>query len=282
MFISLSLIIARYRNKRKTNAILETANEKLIESNTKLEETNNRLKDSEKALKELNDAKDKFFSIAAHDMKNPLYYFKVAFEMLSESFDQYNAADKQNMLNEMKSSSDNLYSFLENLLLWSNIQTGSVMPNAEEFDLVQMLENTLGNKEKLRVKKNISFVCDLSAKPKVFADPAHIILVLKNILSNAIKYSFEGSDINISIEVNNDFIELSVEDFGVGMNDIEYENLYKIEYKHNKPGTMKEKGTGLGLIVSKALIELNNGSIWIDRKETLGIIVRILLPAKSQ
>lgn len=265
VFLMITVAIVLYSmnaNKKRIGKQLQTANDKLAAS--------------EKALINLNNSKDRFFSITAHDLKNPLQYFRMAFEMMSNNFEFYTKEDRNRLLKEMRASTDNLYYLLENLLLWSKIMTKSLDINYETFELRSALSGIVRDQFLYAKKKGLQIKTDIDSGLYINGDQSLIKIILKNVINNAIKFTSEG-EIQINASIKEDFIEMNIIDNGIGMSYIEMENLFKIDYRSNKLGTQKEKGTGLGMIVSKKLIELNGGSIWVESKDGLGSTFTILL-----
>lgn len=264
LFVLAVVMYIRFRHKKKSVQALRKTNEKLAQS--------------EESLKETNAAKDKFFSITAHDLKNPLYYFRIAFDLLTKSFDFYTKEDRSKLLQDMRKSTDNLYNLLENLLLWSRIQTGSIELIIERFQLKFIIDKIVSEHNIISSNKNIKIINLIDEDINVEGAPVYISIVVRNLISNALKFSNAGTEITIESSDEEDFISVAFKDEGIGMTRVEIDNLFKIDYRYNKLGTMDEKGTGLGLIVSKELVELHGGSIWVESNIQSGSIFSILLP----
>jgi len=236
------------------------------------------LKHSREELKELNAAKDKFFSIIAHDLKNPLGAFKNITELLSESFNQASHERKQSLIKKMKRSATHLYDLLENLLQWARSQTGKISFTPEKTDLYTLVNNALFVHTMNAEKKNIQLTSDISRDTCVYVDRSMIDTVFRNLITNAIKFTPEGGAVRVFSRDDGAFIEVAVEDTGVGIAEAYVPNLFRIDVHCSTLGTAQEKGTGLGLILCKEFIERNKGSIRVESREGEGTTFLITIP----
>ncbi len=263
----------REHKKARDQALQEIERRKIVEAE---------LRDSEAKLKELNATKDKFFSIIAHDLRSPIGAFKNVLELLSMSWDEMQKEEILGFIEALKESAYNLFALLENLLLWSRAQTGRIEVNSEEFqleDLIRMNVELLSLNAK---DKNIrlSFCCpdDIT----VYADRQMVTTVLRNLISNAIKFTNEGGEIKVLAEKKDDFAIVCVQDNGVGMNEETLSKLFRLDVHHTSLGTKQERGTGLGLILVKEFVERNNGKIWVESEENKGSKFYFTLPLKKE
>ncbi len=250
--------------KSRTNKLLTVQNQRIQEANQQLSE-------SEKKLKELNSAKDKFFSIIAHDLKNPFTSLLSIGELLSKNYDSLDEDDKKSGIDGFYNASKRIYALLENLLLWSRTQTGRVKFNPEIFELDLLAEECYDLMALNAEKKNVDFRIHIPDEIPVKADREMIHTVLRNLLHNAIKFSNRGGKVVLKIEEKEPgLLKIAVSDNGVGIPKEKVEKLFNLASKTNSDGTAGEKGTGLGLIVCKEFVERNGSKLLVKSKEGEG------------
>jgi signal transduction histidine kinase len=269
-----SVYLKRSRLKRETNDLL-------TQKNRELEAALRKLKDSESNLKELNATKDKFFSIIGHDLRNPLNALLGFSELLSGNSRQYTMEEIRMYNKIINDSARNMHQLIENLLDWSRSQSGSIDFSPRYCDLLQVT-NDIQSIFNIQIsKKKISVLNNIPINMKVFADKNLLSTILRNLISNAIKFTPQGGYITLSAEKSNGNINISVTDTGIGMTKEQIGNLFKIDTNLTKAGTSEEKGTGLGLILCKEFVEIHKGSIWVESKPEKGSIFTFSLPYKE-
>jgi PAS domain S-box-containing protein len=234
-------------------------------------------------LAELNASKDKFFSIIAHDLRNPLGNFKLITKLLHEDFDDLSNEERIELLESMKDSADNIYSLLENLLEWSQTQRNKIQFNPVELNLKLLSVGIINLLKPTAEKKQIQLINNISISSEVYADVNMINTVLRNLLSNAIKFTPNGGKIEIGIIKSSDDLMTSddciyVKDEGIGMSQDTIQKLFKIDENISTLGTNNEKGTGLGLILCKEFVEKHGGRIWVESEECKGSTFYFSLP----
>ena len=229
-----------------------------------LKKQNEIIKLQNSLLEDLNSTKDKFFSIIAHDLKNPISSFHQLSEALSENYDMFTKEDKEEFFDELKSSSKGLYDLLETLLAWSNSQRGKIPFSKEENDIKFIIDSTLAPLSIHSLNKKIKLINDIPENIIVNFDSNMISTVIRNLVSNALKFSNENTNIRISHKIDNEKIIISIADQGVGMSKEIMDKLFRIDESVSSIGTSGEKGTGLGLILCKEFIENHNGKIWVE------------------
>ncbi|MBN1301453.1 MAG: PAS domain-containing sensor histidine kinase [Melioribacteraceae bacterium] len=238
----------------------------LTEYLEKLANMNEQLKNSEANLKRLNNEKDKFFSIIAHDLKSPFNSLLGLSEFLIEDINELSQDEIKSFAQAINVSAQNVFKLLDNLLQWSQIQTGRMKLEPERFKMSEVIlsANTLlsANAE----NKGVILKLDLEKDTEVYADKNMISSVVRNLLSNAIKFSNQNDSVTITINNREKEVLVSVMDTGIGMKPEICENLFKINRNRSMPGTNNELGTGLGLILCKELVEKNEGQIWVESK----------------
>jgi signal transduction histidine kinase len=227
---------------------------------------NQKITEQSKVLSNLNITKDKFFSIISHDLKGAIGGFLTQTEFLSEDFNNLAPHDMLDLLKRMNQSSKQLYSLLENLLEWSKTQTGKIEPKPEKFNLSDLIEETISLFKNHLLDKEVKIISNIETEINVFADFNMISTVLRNIILNAIKFSYPKSTININVEINISKVSIEIKDEGVGMLEKDMKKLFDIGQSFSNPGTNREKGSGLGLIICKEFVEQNGGKIKVNSK----------------
>ncbi len=247
-------------------------------------EVNERKKAEERILKyadelqESNISKDKFFSILAHDLKSPFHYLLGYSDLLKNEYVTLGEEDRMKFIGIIHSNSQRLYNLLENLLEWSRIQTGRIDFEMEVFDLAREVKSLSETIKASAVHKNISFEYRISDQAIIKADRNMIRSAIHNLLTNAIKYTPEAGSISVKVSSADSHAEVSIEDSGIGMSPEEVAKLFRIDVSMSRPGTNKEPGTGLGLILTKEFIEKNGGSVFVASEQGKGSIFRVTLP----
>jgi signal transduction histidine kinase/Tfp pilus assembly protein PilF len=265
--VVLVLILYLYFLKRRTNKILQVAHDTVRDQNIQ--------------LTDLNATKDKFFSIISHDLKGPLNSLTSFSGLLINHTDSLSKDEIKMLAKDLDKSLKNLFALLENLLEWSRSQTGNIEFKPERFDLTSLLQQ---NKELLNTQaqnKNISLVFNPDSTLSVDAHRHSVNTVVRNLISNAIKFTPQGGTITLSTEVKENLLVVSVKDTGVGMPKEVLDKLFRIDTKHTTKGTADEKGTGLGLILCKDFIEKNGGRIWVTSEVGKGSIFSFQLPYQA-
>ena len=222
-------------------------------------------------LEKLNAAKDKFFSIIAHDLKNPFSVLLSVTTSLTEAFDDLSDLEKNMSIIRINKSVSLLYNLLENLLQWSMSQTGRLKYNPEKNNLFLLVLHNISLLKMNAEKRNISIINNLEEDIYVFVDTDMINTVIRNLVSNAIKFNVNGGTIEINALQKNNMIEIEVKDTGVGLTDEDIKKLFRIDVKNTSIGSgNKEKGTGIGLILCKEFVEKNGGQIRVSSEKGKG------------
>lgn len=225
---------------------------------------NIQLEESEAKLKESNATKDKFFSIIGHDLKNPLFVIQSMSEILETEFDEITPEERLEFIRAIRESSKNAFSLLEDLLHWARCQTGRIDYNPEPVHLKQLAAKCMSLLEAHAIKKNIHLINAVDATHILLADKFMVETVIRNLTSNALKFTPEGGTVKINSKPVDDFIQISVEDTGIGLSESDKQKLFRIDVKNSEIGRSKEKGTGLGLILCKEFVEKHGGKIWVE------------------
>ena|GEM_PF-1638727 len=257
----------------------QKSNKKLLDLNNELVTKETTIANHNLLLKEMNLSKDKLFSIIGHDLRGPLLSLKGFLRLLSQQSDQLSKEELKKFFFELDKSLKNLFNLLENLLEWSLSQTGTIDFKPEIFDIALSLKE---NEELLMdqaTKKNIKIVNEATAPLMVNAHRHSIHSVIRNLISNAIKFTAEGGKITLHAEPAGDgYVRVSVTDTGYGISQEVMQKIFKIGVKHSTLGTAKEKGSGLGLVLCKDFVEKNGGTIGLESQEGKGSTFYFTVP----
>ncbi len=240
-------------------------------------------KETEQKLMELNLMKDQLFSIISHDLRNPfnaiLGFIELSIKAVSENKTEKIAHYLQIILNSAKSA----FSLTENLLEWSRMQIGKMEATPQMISPRKLSEESLDLLNNMLDNKQLSVFNSVAEEIEVFCDKNMISTVFRNLITNAVKYSFQGKNIyiNCEVSVNEPIATFTISDEGTGINPEELNQLFSVKLKRSKQGTKGEKGTGLGLILCKDFIEKNGGSILIESTLGKGTKVIFTLPVKK-
>ncbi|MDQ2656529.1 MAG: tetratricopeptide repeat-containing sensor histidine kinase, partial [Bacteroidota bacterium] len=264
IFITAGLLLILYLVKRRSNRVLLVAKKEVQQQNEKLQELNN--------------TKDKFFSIISHDLKGPLNSLTSFSRLLIDHTDSMSKEEIQLLAKDLDRSVKNLLTLLENLLEWSRSQTGNIDFSPEEFDLGEILET---NKSLLQAQagaKQIEIITGHSGPFTVRLHRQSINTVVRNLLSNAIKFSNPGGTIRTGIIRDDAWLNVFIADSGVGMTPDVIDKIFRLDSKHSTRGTANEKGTGLGLILCREFIEKNGGTIRVESTPGKGSVFTCSFP----
>jgi two-component system sensor histidine kinase/response regulator len=229
-------------------------------------------------LEAISKSKDKFISIIAHDLKNPFNAILGMLEMLLEDYEEFSDYEIIKYLHDLASSSKKAYKLLENLLQWSRSQFGVLEVYPEKFSMSSIVSDVVDVAEAQASNKNIHITKLVIDGLFGFADPEMINTVLRNLITNAIKYSFENTNIEVAAIEKNGFIEVRIKDQGVGISEESREKLFKIDEVVSTPGTNHESGSGLGLLLCKEFVEKNGGKIWVENNPEGGTLMKFTIP----
>ena len=227
----------------------------------------------------LNATKDKFFSIIAHDLRSPFNSFLGLTEFMAEELPNLTMSQLQEMVVGMNKSATNLYRLLENLLNWSQIQKGTIPFNPEEVQIGLVIGESIEMIQEQAINKKIEITTYIPDGLVVFADCNMLQTIIRNLVSNAIKYTNKGGHISLSVKAtNNKNIGIAIHDTGIGMSRKMVDNLFRIDINANRKGTDGEPSTGLGLLLCKEFVEKHGGKIRVDSEEGIGSTFYFTLP----
>lgn len=241
---------------------------------TKIKEKNNE-------LKQINATKDKFFSIIAHDLKSPFNSIMGFSELLVEQINEKNYDEIKENAGIIFHSSRLAMDLLTNLMEWSRSQSNRIEFNPMRIDLAAITNEIIFLFDDIAGQKEIVIKSELPSNTPVFADKAMIKTVMRNLISNAIKFSKTGGKIIISVTEGKSKLTVSVKDNGIGIPNSRIDKLFRIDENYSTQGTANETGTGLGLILCKEFIEKHDEKIWVESKEGSGSTFYFTLPLNS-
>lgn len=283
VFVSEQIALAI--EKKRTEEELMRYNLELQESKNLLEERtieldtlNKYLSESENVLKEINASKDKFFSIVAHDLKSPFNGLLGFTKILLDDFEELPPDMLKGYIGNIYITAKNVYTLIENLLEWSRIQTGKMEFTPVKMDLFEEVSYTVELLNNNAKNKNINLVGEVPKETYVCVDNNMIHSVMQNLVSNALKFTREGGEVKILSKDADEFVEVTISDNGIGIKESDIWKLFRIDVQHTTQGTAREKGTGLGLILCKELIEKHNGQIRVESTEGIGTKFIFTLP----
>lgn len=253
-----------------------------LEQTKKVKSLLNEIEQSRSELIESNAQKDKFFSIIAHDLRTPLKGFMQLTKILSSEFEDMDSEEILDMTNSMYESSQNIYKLLENLLEWSKIQQGIIHYSPLTMQLSTLVMMNIDLMLPSAKQKGILLVNQVPNDVLIFTDVNILNTIIRNLISNALKFSYPNTEIIISsVFVNEDCVEICIRDFGIGMSDEIKNKLFKLETHITSKGTCDESGSGLGLILCKELVSINGGEMRVESNVNEGTGFYFTVPAKS-
>ncbi len=236
------------------------------------------LKENETRLRELNATKDKFFSIIAHDLRSPFNAIMGFSDLMVEHIEEKNYDSLEEYAKIIYTSSQRTIDLLSNLMDWANTQSGKMEFKPEYFELISLVNEVVDISKDSANPKSITIVKDIPRSAPIYADKPMISTVLRNLISNAVKFTKPEGQITVKIENTKEKIKLSVIDNGVGIRKDAINKLFRIDESYSTSGTLKEKGTGLGLILCKEFISKHGGEIGLESEEGAGSMFYFTIP----
>jgi len=239
------------------------------------------IKQKNEELQIINSEKDKFFSIIAHDLRSPFNGFLGLTELMVTDLHNMTLEDINRIAGELNKSAKNLYRLLTNLLEWSKMQGGMVTFSPEKLSLKKITDESLKIFVATAKRKQIEIEELIGEDIFVNADKSMLETIIRNLVSNAIKFSNAGSKVNISADDTNNNVEISVTDNGIGMSKDLVDNLFKIDKQTTRKGTENEPSTGLGLLLCKEFIEKHGGTLSLESETGRGSVFKVILPSDN-
>jgi len=267
----LILLIQQNASKKKAFSLLEFKNYQVHKMKDEIDGQSDK-------LKQLNSTKDKFFSIIAHDLKNPFNSIAGFTELMIENNEIYDATKRLKFLKIIKGSTAKVSSLLDNLLIWASSQSGNLKFNPKNINLAQQVTGVVSFLEIQAINKDITILNKVEKNIHVKADENMLDTILRNLISNAIKFTQPKGEIQIFSSSKNDFAEITVKDNGVGMTETEIAAIFSVNEISSSLGTSNEQGSGLGLILCKDFVESHGGKIWVESVVDEGSEFKFTLP----
>src|SRR5665648_246096 len=263
IFTILSIFLSRVRHFKNQKILLE----KLVAIKTT-------------ELNELNISKDRFLSIIAHDLKSPFNSIIGFSELLQEEIKSGESATIEEYAGLIRTSAIQTMRLLENLLEWANSQRGKIVFKPVPINLSELFKEEFGLLNDMARNKNIEIKCTFPENLMIVADKNMIRTILRNLISNAIKYTHKNGTVELMALISQNEVEISVSDNGIGMTKETMAKLFRIDANHSTYGTENEKGTGLGLILCKEFVEKHHGKIWVESIVGVGSKFKFTLPIR--
>ncbi|MEL7586043.1 MAG: tetratricopeptide repeat protein [Prolixibacteraceae bacterium] len=255
-----------YYQKKKTNTVLNQKNEQIEQQRNELEK--------------INATKNRFFSILAHDLKNPFHTILGYASLLDNDYGRFSDEERKKYAGDIYKSANIVFRLLQNLLDWSRAQTGSLTYNPVSFELKQLSESVLSLLKPLADQKGITLDNRINGGVFLYADPMMMETILRNLLSNAIKFSYPEGHVSISAGKNpQEQVTICVSDDGAGLSEDDLRQLFRIDSTVRRKGTGGEEGSGLGLAICKDFVGTNKGTIRVESEPGRGSRFYVTIPA---
>ena len=250
-----------------------------VEAEQRIRDHENQLEMYAEELKSLNDTKDKFFGIIAHDLKNPFSSLLGATEYLYKEIEKHDRKKIRMLAKILYESAQSGFDILTNLLEWSRAQTGSLAYDPEEISLTGLVDKNISLVAVLANSKNIKISANLEPGLTLTADENMLNTVLRNLLTNALKFTHPGGAVKIEAGRTGSKVHVTVRDTGTGIPEKDLDKLFRIDVKYVNSGTNDERGTGLGLLLCKEFINRHGGEIWVESRLNEGSAFHFTIPA---
>jgi signal transduction histidine kinase/Tfp pilus assembly protein PilF len=270
-FLFIILVIFSIQNRRIAKS--------LRKQQTELMEKNRSILEQKEKLDQLNTVKDRFFSIISHDLRNNLTTMKLYFDLIGNK--DYVPQDTTEITRQISGTVENTIDLLENLLVWASAQIKGVPIHKQKLNVHTLSEENISLLSGIAHQKNISLVNLVEEDITAFADIDMINLVLRNLITNALKFTPEKGTVSILAGIQSNLCVVQVKDNGVGIDQAMLHRLFKQHEHPTTKGTANEKGTGLGLMLCKDFIERNNGTIWVESEKGNGSTFFFTLPLRA-
>lgn len=264
------------RTREVDNDVLRVVSVRDISERRKAEEEIRRINER---LRGAIAEKDRFFSIIAHDLRSPISGFLSLTKILVENFEDLTVKEVDTSLNALHKSALRVYALLENLLEWAKVQQGLLTCSLSRYPLKDVVRSSLDFNHSVAEHKGIVLRDETPGDLIVRIDPPMIGTVLRNIVSNALKFSNRGGSVRITASLDGDMVTVTVRDEGVGMDEHTLSMIFSLDNKVTRPGTEGEASTGLGLVLCKEFIEKHGGRIWAESSPGRGSSFHFTLPA---
>jgi signal transduction histidine kinase/ligand-binding sensor domain-containing protein len=272
-------LIKQAEELNKSNTLLEERQKQIENQSEELMSQKEELLEMNNKLYEINASKDKFFSIIAHDLKNPFNTILGLSELLKDEIKSGNLETIDDYSGKIYSSTIQTLRLLENLLEWANSQRGKISFNPVPIKLRDIFDEEFMVLNEMAIRKNIELKSLFADNLTIIADKDMIKTILRNLISNAIKFSYRNGKVEVKAFIDNNKVEIAVSDNGIGISKETMAKLFRIDSNLSTIGTENEKGTGLGLFLCKEFVEKHNGEIWAESESGKGSVFKLILPS---
>lgn len=286
VLILLFLYLRKTRQKNKMNKILENQkmeiiniNKELVNLNKELLNQNDITKKQKEELEHINAVKNKFFSIVSHDLRSPISTLKMLFNSYSSG--HLTREEMDVLLKKLEENIFDTADFLDNLLEWSKSQLEGMEVVPEQFTIKKLFDRNLSILSSQIVAKQIHIENNIDENTEVFADKNMINVVIRNLLSNGIKFCNPKDKISLNCELKPESVIILIKDTGIGIHPDEQKKIFKLEHTLSQ-GTSGEKGHHIGLVLCKDMMEQNNGKIWFESVLGEGTTFFVEIPLAKQ
>jgi two-component system sensor histidine kinase/response regulator len=252
-----------------------------IKTHLDLKKAHDKIAQQAEELRELNETKDKMFSVISHDLRAPLGGIKSMLDLIYESNSEDRKIDRKS-LDSLKNAADQTYNLLENLLYWSRSQRDNLVNNPEKINLYELVVENVELLRTMSGNKQIEIINQVSEDIYAYADRNMIKTVIRNLLVNAIKFTDDGGNVTISGNEKNGKVEVHIADTGIGIKKGDLEKILNKKDYYTTFGTKREKGSGLGLNLCLDFVARNNGDLFIDSEYGKGSTFTFTLPANEK
>ena len=272
IIVVLAIIIAvNLRSKKLTNQML-------AERNMQISDAIQKISESENELLKLNKSKDRIFSVVAHDLRNPVAAVTGFSELLYDNFEEFPVETQKEYLLQILQGTQRIQNLLENLLIWARSQMKAVKYEPENITLKSLLTDCVREMKANLDHKKVECIVEIDESCTVFADKAMIHTVFRNLIINAVKFSFPGSKIRVTSKTSVECCSVLVSDDGIGIQPEIQEKLFTTNEVISTPGTTGESGSGLGLVICREFLERNKGRITVESEPGNGSTFIVCLP----
>jgi PAS domain S-box-containing protein len=246
---------------------------------TEQEKARKALVESEQLLRSANTEKDKFFSVLAHDLKSPFSTFMMAMEMFSIGIQSFTFEEIEGYVKTLNTSAKRIYTLLDNLLQWANLQRGILVSKPESLHIVAVTRDSIFTFSSAAQQKDITISLNADEYLIAYADKNMVSAIIRNLLSNALKFTPRGGQVSLTVtDYKDSMIQVAIRDSGIGMSSEILKSLFSLSGTISRPGTEKEPSSGLGLVLCKEFVEKQNGKIWVESNDGAGSTFYFTLP----
>ena len=249
--------------------------------NIELEYANKKLKDSENELKHINETKSKILSIISHDLKNPMSIIFSLSHMLFDNFYVLDEKYKFTIVKTIKKTIDSSYDLINKLLFWSKSHSHGIKVLKQHIDISSEIDKVFDFCKSMADSMSITLESLIEKGTNVYADPFLLDIILRNLVTNAIKFSSERGVVTLKARDTPQYLEIGVSNSGVGISRENQKKLFQLDTDIRSIGSSEKKGTGLGLILCKEFIEASDGKIWVESEPEQETCFWFSIPKKT-